>query len=69
MTAGLCVSLVLEPGTIAVILSLIALSSLVMVARGGSRRLALGWNWLGRLFTFWGVALIRPLLDNHKIKQ
>ena len=68
MTIGLCVSLVLEPGTIAVVLSLITLGTLAMLAHGWSDR-RLGWRWLSRLVGAWGGALIRPVRDSRLARR
>lgn len=68
MTVGLCVSLVLEPGTIAVVLSLILLSTLAMLAHGWSDR-ALGWRWLVQLGMSWGMAVARPIMDNKLARR
>ena len=67
MTVGLCVSLVLEPGTIAVVLSLILLSTLAMLAHGWSR--ALGWRWLGAMGASWGMVVIRPIRDSRLARR
>lgn len=68
MTVGLCMSLVLEPGTIAVILSLILLSTLAMLAHGWSDR-ALGWRWLWQLGMSWGLAFARPIRDSRLARR
>lgn len=64
LTIGPCVSLVIEPGTIAVVLSLIMLSTLAMLAHGWSDR-ALGWRWLWQMGWSWGLALVRPIRDSR----
>lgn len=68
MTVGLCVSLVLEPGTIAVVLSLIMLSTLAMLAHGWSDR-SLGWPWLCQMGMSWGLAAARPIRDNRLARR
>lgn len=60
---GLCVSLVLEPGTMAVVLSLILLSTLAIVSRDTRGRRVLGWGWLARLVTAWLMVWVRPIID------
>lgn len=68
MTLGLCVSLVIEPGTIAVVLSLIVLSTLAMLAHGWSPR-ALGWRWLWQLGWGWAMAFTRPIRDSRLARR
>jgi hypothetical protein len=63
ITLGLCVSLVLEPGAIAVVLSLILLSTLAIVSRDPRSRRVLGWGWLARLVTAWMMVWFRPIID------
>lgn len=65
MTAGLCISLVLEPGVLAVVLAVIALGSLALLSRGAWPSAGLGWRWLGGLFGVWAAALVRPILDSR----
>jgi len=67
MTVGLCVSLVLEPGVLAVVLALIALGSLAMLRRGEGAML--GWGWLGRLGAVWALALVRPVMDTQVVNR
>lgn len=68
MTLGLCVSLALEPGSIAVILSLIMLSTLAMLAHGWSDR-SLGWQWLWQLGISWFLAVARPIRDSRLARR
>ncbi|MGB1124815.1 MAG: DUF4173 domain-containing protein [Phycisphaeraceae bacterium] len=68
MTTGLCVSLVLEPGTIAVVLSLIMLTTLAMLAHGWRSR-SLGWRWLGQLVMSWAMAISRPIRDSRLARK
>lgn len=68
MTLGLCISLVLEPGAIAVILSLIMLSTLAMLAHGWADR-SLGWRWLGQMGVSWGLAVARPIRDSRLARR
>lgn len=68
MTLGLCVSLVLEPGTIAVVLSLVLLSTLAMLAHGWSAG-ALGWGWLWQMVVAWSMALVRPVRDSRLARR
>ncbi len=63
LALGLCVSLVLEPGTIAIVLSLIMLSTLAMVSRDARRGRVFGWGWLARLVTAWVMVWFRPIID------
>lgn len=68
MTLGLCVSLIIEPGAIAVVLSLIMLGTLAMLAHGWSDR-ALGWRWLLQLGWSWVMAFGRPILDSRLARR
>lgn len=68
MTSGLCVSLVLEPGTIAVVLSLIMLTTLAMLAHGWQNR-SLGWRWLLQMARSWMMAVSRPIRDSRLARR
>ncbi|MFK7788732.1 MAG: DUF4173 domain-containing protein [Phycisphaeraceae bacterium] len=68
MTLGLCVSLVLEPGTIAVVLSIMMLTTLAMLAHGWTNR-ALGWRWLWELGWSWLMVFTRPVRDSRVAKR
>ena len=68
LTIGSCVSLVLEPGTIAVVLSLILISTLAMLAHGWSPR-SLGWRWLWQMGWAWLMAFSRPIRDSRLAKR
>ncbi|MFN3166342.1 MAG: DUF4173 domain-containing protein [Phycisphaeraceae bacterium] len=67
VTVGLCVSLVLEPGVLAVVLALVALGSLAMLRRGDDAML--GWEWFGRLFVVWVLTLVRPAMDTRIVHR
>jgi len=69
MTSGSCVSLVLEPGAIAFLLSLIGLGSLAMLARGAWVSDGFGWGWLVRLAGLWFFSAIRPVLDSRIVSR
>ncbi|MEM6258331.1 MAG: DUF4173 domain-containing protein [Planctomycetota bacterium] len=68
MTLGLCISLALEPGSIAIILSLILLSTLAMLAHGWSPR-RLGWRWLWLMGWSWLLAAWRPIRDSRLARR
>lgn len=68
MTLGLCISMVLEPGTIAAVLAVILLSTLAMFAHGWSAG-SLGWGWLWQMVVAWAMALVRPIRDNKLARR
>lgn len=68
MAVGLVVSMVLEPGAIAVVLSAVVLTTLAMLAHGWRSR-SLGWRWLGQLVAAWWLGLVRPICDSRLARR